>query len=323
MSYKKVNILALSGGGIRGILTASLINQLNDKNDFLTEVDMFSGTSTGSIVASALALGYSPERIIQLFQNKGHIIFKYGLIDKIRSIFGLYSAKYSHEGLLNTLLEEFGEVKMGEVKKSLLISSFDLGSKDGRPYRAKYFSNFTRTGDCDLRVVDCVVASCSAPTYFPAYKIFLNNRYHQFVDGGIACNHPAMSAIAAAMDSNGLDAYPEDIACLAVGTGVSKADATGWGKRGILGWLPSIIELALEQYSTVNYQAAKILKADYRHGRRSGERFRILNPRLEEQVKMDSVKAIPRLLDIANHADAQINSIDSWISQKWGRVPKS
>lgn len=316
---KKVNILALSGGGIRGVLTASLISHLNEKNGFLKEVNFFSGTSTGSIVASALAVGYPPERIVELFRNKGHIIFKYGFVEKLKSLFGLYSAKYSHEGLKKVLLSEFGDIKMGEVKNPLLISSFDLGSKSGRPYRAKYFSNFTKTGDCDLRLVDCVISSCSAPTFFPAYRVFSNREYRYFVDGGVACNHPSMSAIAAAMDINGLDAHVDEIACLAIGTGVSKQDAMGWSKRGIIGWLPSIIELALEQYSTVNYQAAKVLKPYYRDGKRSGERFRIINPQLTESIKMDNIKSIPRLIEIAKESSAYISSADSWIKKDWGR----
>ena len=53
-------ILSCDGGGMRGILTALIIKELNDKVPFLDRVNLFAGTSTGAMIALGLANGMSP-----------------------------------------------------------------------------------------------------------------------------------------------------------------------------------------------------------------------------------------------------------------------
>ncbi len=320
---KKVNINAFSGGGVLGYLEASIVAELDRRTNYLNDVHLFSGTSTGSIVAAALACGYEPEKIKSLFRSNAREIFKYTLLDKLKSVFGLYKSKYSHRGLKNVLQKEFGDRRLKDVPKCLLISAFDLGSQKD-PYKAKYFSNFQSQIDRDLPLVDCIIASCSAPTYFPAYKIMCKIRasYRHYIDGAVACNHPAVSAIAAATDTNGLDAYPDEIACLSICAGISPRNALGWAKRGAFGWLPSIVGILLEQYSTVNYQAEKILKPDLRyHDNARGVRYRVLNPRLEKEIDMDDIKSFDRQDKALSVYGPAMRLCEDWITScDWGRV---
>ena len=69
-------ILSLDGGGIRGVLTARVIERLVEKKpDLLDKFDMVAGTSTGAILACGLASGRGPREIIELYEQKGPSIF--------------------------------------------------------------------------------------------------------------------------------------------------------------------------------------------------------------------------------------------------------
>lgn len=320
---KRINIVSFSGGGIRGIVSAHIVNELERRTAFLNDIHLFAGTSTGSLIAAALASGVmGPDRIISFFKEKGAEIFKLTFLEKVRTVFGLYQSKYSHDGLKNVLSEVFGDMTLGEVKKPLLISSFDLGTPNGIPYRAKYFDNFKGNADRNIKLTDALIASCSAPTFFPAWKVLLDQyRGHRyFIDGGIGCNHPVISSIAAASDMNGLGAYIDEISCIAIGTGVSTAHAQGWAERGVIGWIPDIIDLALEQYSTVNFQANHILKPDYRYPHARGNRYCVINPALTSHFKLDDVKALSDLEKAARLAEPMISQVSNWIVKNdWGR----
>ncbi|MFW7378717.1 MAG: patatin-like phospholipase family protein [Oligoflexus sp.] len=312
---RTINLLALSGGGVRGLLSAHLIKSLQDEAPFLDKVSLFSGTSTGSLIAAGLATKkLSPDDLIELFRTKSELIFKYHWLDKIKSIGGIYKAKYSHDGIKGILQDVFSNMLLGDISTPILIPAFDLGSKQ-RSYRAKFFSNFPITGDPEIKLVDALLASISAPTYFPAWKIHMARyqEYRDYVDGGIAVNHPSISAIAAAMDRNGLNAQLEEISCLAIGTGISNKNAIGWRERGMLGWATDVIDLALEQYSTVNYQADNLLKGRYE------SRFRLINPGLPRELKLDDIETIPVLEDVARQSAGLVHSAAEWLLRNWGR----
>lgn len=74
---KKWRILALDGGGIRGIYTLELLQRLADGFDgFLSNVNVFAGTSTGSIIALGLAAGKTPSQLLALYEKFGPKVFK-------------------------------------------------------------------------------------------------------------------------------------------------------------------------------------------------------------------------------------------------------
>ena len=68
-------ILACDGGGIRGYLTALIVERLNKEVPFIDRVNLFAGTSTGSILAIGLAHGLSPESLVKLYRDEGEKIF--------------------------------------------------------------------------------------------------------------------------------------------------------------------------------------------------------------------------------------------------------
>ena len=65
---KSFKILSFDGGGIRGALSIELLYRITEKYpNFLDEIDLFAGTSTGSIIAALLASGYSVKEVRNLY----------------------------------------------------------------------------------------------------------------------------------------------------------------------------------------------------------------------------------------------------------------
>ena len=173
-------ILALDGGGIRGILTVEILAQIEEllrqkvgqaeKNSCLADYfDFFAGTSTGAIIAACLSWGMTVDRIRNFYLQNGTEMFdKASLLDRY------YRSKFQSEKLSARLQAEFGaDTTLGSDKlKTLLMMVLRNASTDS-PWPvsnnpgAKY--NDCTRADCNLNLPlwQLVRASTAAPTYFP------------------------------------------------------------------------------------------------------------------------------------------------------------
>lgn len=121
-------MLSLDGGGIRGAFAASVLACLEeDQNEPINRYfDLIVGTSTGGILALALALGIPAARIVSFYQIYGPKIFARGRVPgTIRQIF---FGKYSPTDLVKALKEVFGDATIGDAKTRLLVPAFDVNS---------------------------------------------------------------------------------------------------------------------------------------------------------------------------------------------------
>lgn len=121
-------ILSLDGGGIRGIISARILAAIDKQiNQPLNEYfGLITGTSTGAILAAAIATGRSSEEIVQLYKQKSSVIFPYRSRFSVKRIplilkYGLSAPKFSDEGLIQVLQEAFGNIKLFDVISSLLL----------------------------------------------------------------------------------------------------------------------------------------------------------------------------------------------------------
>jgi len=226
---KPYRVLALDGGGMRGLYTAKLLETLAQRFDkrFTGEVqpdigaafDLICGTSTGSILACALAAGVSIAKVRQLYTQKGAEIFPNPMPrphdkGKFRD-FGLSplskwawthrakaagNAKKLHDVLLDTL----GPETLGEVFKrrkiALCIPTVDAVKH--HPVVLKTSHNPEKHRDENYRLVDVCLASSSAPIYMPIHRMKDPDdaeamRY--FVDGGLWANNPILIALVEAL----------------------------------------------------------------------------------------------------------------------------
>jgi hypothetical protein len=239
-------ILALDGGGIRGILTLSFLKHLEDMlraraggdPDFRLSdyFDLIGGTSTGSIIATGLALGFPVEKLQQTYYDLGAQVFK-GSFFKL----GLLSAKFPEEPLIEALSREFGDHTLGsdELKTGLMIMSkrFDTGSSwvlFNNP-QSKYF-NPTHAGSTalpnrDFPLHEVVRASTAAPHYFKPERISVGRGEDAaFVDGGVSpFNNPSLQLfMLATLSGYGINwpVGPDKILLASFGTGYRRARLT-------------------------------------------------------------------------------------------------
>src|SRR5438132_2896504 len=230
-------ILALDGGGIRGILTVEILARIEELlrqksgcgQDFVLAdyFDFFAGTSTGAIVAACLSWGMTVDRIRNFYLQNGTEMFdKASLLDRY------YRHKFQSEKLSARLQAEFGaETTLGSDKlKTLLMMVLRNASTDS-PWpvsnnpAAKY-NNCTRP-DCNLNLPlwQLVRASTAAPTYFPPEIVKVGQKEFIFVDGGITMyNNPSFQAfLMATVEPYNLN-WPSgenEMLIVSIGTGTS------------------------------------------------------------------------------------------------------
>lgn len=228
MSNKKMKILSLDGGGVRGYLTAMILEnvekQLNLRdgtNKPLGEYfDLIAGTSTGAIIAGLLAIGKSASQVRKIYEDDIKEIFSdemknYKCLDFFP--FNIFKTKYKQNKLVEraehhfkNLTFEFGK----DIQTHLLITSVDITTMTPRFHKSAY--NHKNKPREDELLSNAIIASASAPSYFPVKEklIYSSN----LIDGGIVANNPSLVAL---IDSFSFTEHEnkDDVVLLSVGTG--------------------------------------------------------------------------------------------------------
>jgi len=210
---KRFQILALSGGGFRGLYTAQILADLEKeiKAPIATRFDLIAGTSIGGILALAIAMEIPAQVMVDLFTKHGEAIFK-----RRWSLFGMIRAPYSPEPLKKLLLDVglFGEQTLGACKHPVIVPAINYSSGKPQLFKTPHHPNFKR--DHGFRLVDVALATSAAPAYFPRHT-FNNNQY---VDGGLYANAPGLLATHEAQTF--LDQSSDALHLLSIGTMSSK-----------------------------------------------------------------------------------------------------
>jgi patatin-like phospholipase/acyl hydrolase len=226
-------LLALDGGGMRGALTLEVLAALEamlgrergGNDDFVLAdwFDYIAGTSTGAIIAAALAWGMPVRGIKELYRTLGREMFR-------RPIFPRrFWYRYRADTLTSRLKDVFGDATLGDARlRSLLMmvlrnettdSPWPLSNATGATF------NDRSRPDCnlDLPLWQLVRGSTAAPTYFPAEVIHVGGRRLVFADGGLTSfNNPAFQLfLMATLDGYGLGwpAGVDRMLLVSIGTG--------------------------------------------------------------------------------------------------------
>ena len=307
----KYHILSLDGGGIRGIITAVLLDRLNthpETSDFLEGVDLIAGTSTGGIIALAIAKGASPAGLVELYKNLGPSVFTDSLWDNIKDLGSVLGAQYDTEPLERELKAFLGETTtLGQLSKRVLVTTFDLDNLRPEPtrrtWKPKLFHNIGQDNDGEALAYKVGLYTSAAPTYFPTVD--------GFIDGGVYANNPSMCALAQSQDERVYKNCPNltDVVMLSLGTGTSLTYQEGlnldWGMGQ---WVRPLISILMDGVSGIaDYQCKKLLQENYHR----------LAPVFPPGVKieMDSVEHIALMIDFASHVD--ISEPVKWLKQTW------
>jgi patatin-like phospholipase/acyl hydrolase len=259
-------ILAIDGGGIRGIIPALLLATLEDqtKRPICELFDLIAGASTGGILALGLTkpgadgkVERSAQSLVSLYQEEGSIIFPTPFLGGRLDI--IYGAKYSSTGIDQTMVKYFGETRLKEALKPVLVPSYDLEKQTPIFFKSE---NARVRADYDFPMREVARATSAAPTYFQPAKLDTSDppNYLSLIDGGVVAGNPAMCAYAEAVNMGKVDA--SGVLMVSLGTGelqhpIMYDQACHWGQ---LEWAQPIIDIVLQaSNATVNYQLQQLL----------------------------------------------------------------
>jgi len=298
-------IISLNGGGIRGVVEVILLGRLiSEVPKLLEKVDLLTGTSTGGIIALALAAGVPLSRIRELYETKGKKIF----LPYSPLYWGIATPKYSNVGLETLLREILGDKKLGDLSVNVCIPSFDLDngeSGEDRMWKVKVFHNFPgKDSDHGMFAYDVALATSAAPTFFPSHK--------GYIDGGVVMNNPAMAALSLIRDRRIRWSPPQDgeVHVLSLGCGIPRqwveSEDVNWGMAQ---WLTRLLDILMDgALGVVDYQCRQLLS----------DRYHSLSPFFPkgEDYKLDDYKNVHKLVDFAQRVD--ISSTVAWLkNSKW------
>ena len=153
-SSNTYQLLALSGGGVRGIFQARFLQRLEEALNAPLR-SRFSGvaaTSTGAIVGLCIAAGIPARNVFDLYQDNASKIFKKKALSPFRS-----GGRYSTKLLEDLLKRQFGDRRIGDIPIDVFIAASTADTYQGQI--------FTKA-DTSLRLVDVALASAAAPTFF-------------------------------------------------------------------------------------------------------------------------------------------------------------
>lgn len=188
--------LALSGGGIRGIAHAGALKALEENN---IKIDIIGGTSSGSLVASLYALGYSPYYIYIIFKKYADSLTKLNtstiasgvgnfLINKKVNINGLKTGE-SIEETYNKLALKKGINKISQIQMPLVIPTVDVSNSSEYVFTSK----IPEVENKNMYITDITIGKAvRASSSFPLVFCPCEYENHLFIDGGAIDNTPAL-----------------------------------------------------------------------------------------------------------------------------------
>lgn len=259
MSVERFQILSLDGGGIRGLYTARLLAELERTcNHGIADLfDLIVGTSTGGILAIGLGLGVPVNEMVDLYRREGRQIFPRGLVPGWRWLRNWLWVKYSPAHLESCLKRTFGEMRIGDSTKGLVVPFYDLGRC--RPSMYKTPHHPTLMWDQELPAWQAAMGTTAAPTYLPASRHVHRSRH---IDGGVWANNPAMVGVIEAHRFLGVPL--NKIRLLSLGTTNAITGWSSWLDRGgKLLWASSAPEVIMRgQTDSATAMAMHLLGRD-------------------------------------------------------------
>jgi len=337
MSFK---ILCCDGGGIRGVITALLIQDLDRSFGIVQSANGFAGTSTGGLISLGLVSGVDIDKIVNLYENQGSTIFEPNgwLLDAeakqqdrapaestaemLGSGPGMFKCQYVNTGLQKVAQQLVGTGALSSAKRFVAVNSARLWDASANSWAPCTISNGNNNAYRDISMVDAALATSAAPTYFPPYQV---GNFGYFADGGTFANNPSMTALVEAI-YQGYATAPSDIVMLSLGTGAnpvgvppsSVPDPLAWGVTHWLwpfsnGVVPATALLNLTMDATADLaatQAGQMLGTNYMRG----------NVPLSQAFALDDYRNVGELVSATQKYMAtspEWAAVRSWVKQNW------
>lgn len=236
-SLPPFRVLSLDGGGMRGTYTATYLDRVGAAFakrrglaalDLGAAFDLIVGTSTGGIIACALAAGVSLADIVNLYVQHGPKIFSRSLPS---SIVGAIPDTWKRppalavgtEELREALAEKLGTTTLGDVYAArgigLAIPAVEMSQHRAWVFKTPHLKDTTNHRDDNYTLVDVCLATSAAPIYRSMAAVDhpdnSSSGFNVFVDGGLWANNPVLTGLIDALD---LTAPGQEIQIFCLGT---------------------------------------------------------------------------------------------------------
>ena len=287
--------LSISGGGIRGIIPCSVLASLEQQTGKLTRdlFDYVSGTSTGALLAAAVAAGVPAKESLTVYTTRSNDVFKpTGVIGSAKRVISGYM--YDPQNLHNVLTSVCGAGANWTMNDSPLGICIPATAANGHNW---FFvrdnpRNARTTGK--VKVTDAAVASACAPTYFDHWKITVDNKVMSFFDGGTGgVANPSYQTCVEMFEYDSF--LPSDTRLISLGTGYCPtADAPPEGLLETIEWSTDTLVDTSEDW------------VDRALDRQWPGVKRKFDWQLPAGIAMDDIASIPALLEIGQKAAASI-----------------
>lgn len=266
---KPYRILAIDGGGVRGLIPAIWLSKIEQElgkplNNYF---DLVVGTSTGSLLACAVATGTPMKEAAQIYIDRAAQVFpqsdgRFWQNAKRFVTQRFAGPQYGAEGLQTTLKDVLGDRNFGECKIPTMVTTYNLLNRKALMLKS------WRTDHAALPMWEVCAASSSAPTFFPAHVMRVGVADLPLVDGGVVAASPAASALTEAIRldrDNGEPRSLDDYVMVSLGTGVSTRhisieEGLSWGPWD---WAIPLFDIVFDgNRQAVNYMCRNLLTPD-------------------------------------------------------------
>lgn len=325
MTYR---ILSFDGGGIRGLVSAMLLDNLVGQpgmSGLVDDANLLVGTSTGGLISLSLAAGQSVTEVLDVYKNDGAVIFQ-GYSDDD----GATSVLYKNDGInqmATAWLANYPTMaSLATATRDVAVVSAQLWDQNALgtglgSWMPRFLSSLSGNPYTGLNPVDAALATSAAPIYFPPVPIEgVGSDYDSYyVDGGLVANNPLAYAVAEVLGTTGVS--PSDIRVISIGTATSSFGITpddvvnhdygamSWGANLWLDLFASgprpalpLLELALSMNEELSTAAAAAM---FGPPNQPGSRFLRAEPVIQPYA-MDDYKDIAQLEnDVAAYIDSQ------------------
>ena len=259
--------------------------------------DLLVGTSTGSIVAAAVAIKYNLAQLDQDYEKKAKHIFPKYTRRKLSAMCGKMTSMYDSSVLEEFLRSKFDNRLLGEVDKPLILNATNISVGCAHVFKSRYQKEIR--GRCEyirdgsVPVYKAVLASCAAPSYFAPVDV--NGTL--ICDGGLWANNPAMVGFIEALTN--FRQQQQNIRILSIGTGnISNfyRHSKWWGL--LTGWRGTqLVDLVMNAQTQFPQNSLNLLLNKQRKTENKG--ILRINPEICNW-SLDNCECIPILKKIAD-----------------------
>jgi hypothetical protein len=300
MGDRSRRILSIDGGGVRGVIPAVALAALESRTGrpVRDQFDFLAGTSTGALIAGALAAGIPAAQVVALYVEHAPELFSRTpvLSTLARILTGhMYDVDRLHARVRAELGSRSADWRLADVPVDILVTA--KGLLDSHQW---YFvkdcrgRNTCRTGS--LSLADCLTASAAAPTYFAPWTIPGLEDHGPMVDGGtgVAGNPTYQACVEAFVYAEGY--RPADTVIVSLGTGLFLGRSRPGWLYDWLGWLLA------ELLRSPGEQQTELVSRHYPEAT-----FYRLDVRLPRDFALDGVRAMPELRAIGERLADRID----------------